>query len=193
MNKCLALSCCWITFLIVTPAGCSRVSDSVSTSSNSLPAATASQLADFNEALVGPAFSLFRRDWMNEFADAVKESFGSDKASLARARNVRDELLAELESGMGKIQAIPTPYVPEAWAFRQACRSFLGTMRDISSTHMDEILTIAADDSLDSEQKMDRCGKIHLRQKKLMVSAESLLDEAGEAWEVYMNGKSATN
>lgn len=193
MNHRLSLSRCCIAFLIVAPAGCSRVSDSVGPASGSAPAVTSAQLADFNEAMAVPAAGLFGKDWKTEFADAVKESFGPDKASLDKARKVRDELLAILDSAMEKIHTSPTPYVPEAWALRQAIQSFLGTMRDVSSTHMDEILELAADDSLDTEDKMDRCSKLHLRQANLMASAQANLNEASAAWEAYMKVKSSTN
>lgn len=180
-----------IGFLLLAAVGCSGASDPANRGSEAgaePSAITAAQAAAFSEALSRPALGLFKSDWKQQFAAAVMPAFGPEKASLEEAREVRKKLLAELQDCADQVRACDTPYIPEAWAFRQAILSLLGSMRDVSATSMDEIITIALNDSLTPEEKTDRCNQIHLRQDRLVESVRASMEAAGAAWEKYERG-----
>lgn len=180
-----------IGLLLVAAVGCSGASDPANRGSEAgaePSVITAAQAAAFSEALARPAIGLFKRDWKQQFAAAVMPAFGPDKASLEEAREVRKKLLAELQDCADQVKACDTPYIPEAWAFRQAILSLLGSMRDVSATSMDEIIAVALDDSLSPEEKTDRCSQIHLRQERLVESVHASMNAAGATWEKYERG-----
>lgn len=196
MSHLRPLCCGLIGLLFMTHAGCTGSWDPGTSSRGSRAASaevTDAELAEFNKAIAAPADELMKFDGKDAFAEAVMKSFGPDKTSLDEARKIREQALDLMNSSIEKLRQAPAPYVPEAWAMKQACLSFLVAIRDVSTVYFDEVIDLALDDSFSVEEKTALGSRAFLRQKKTGDSILKLIDETGSAWDAWMKKRLSSN